>query len=80
MGGAAGRPPGAAGERDAGGQEDGVPPTGKFLVTAHLKTNCTAAMNTRRRHKDHRSIRASNLAQSEIITSGHVWKVFQGFK
>ncbi len=29
MGGAAGRPPGAAGEGDAGGQEDGVPPTGK---------------------------------------------------
>lgn len=29
LGGAAGRPPGAAGEGDAGGQEDGVPPTGK---------------------------------------------------
>lgn len=37
LGGAAGRPPGAAGERDAGGQEDGVPPTGKFLMTAHMK-------------------------------------------
>ena len=29
LGGAAGRPPGAAREGDAGGQEDGVPPTGK---------------------------------------------------
>lgn len=28
MAAAAGRPPGAAGEGDAGGQEDGVPPTG----------------------------------------------------
>lgn len=29
LGGAAGRPPGAAGEGNAGGQEDGFPPTGK---------------------------------------------------
>lgn len=36
LGGATGRPPGAAGEGDAGGQEDGVSPTGRFLVRAHL--------------------------------------------
>lgn len=29
LGGAAGCPPGAAGEGDAGGEEDGVPPTGE---------------------------------------------------
>lgn len=34
LGGATGRPPGAAGEGDAGGQEDGVPPTGGLWVIA----------------------------------------------
>lgn len=33
LGGAAGCPPGAAGEGDAGGQENGVPPAGKVAST-----------------------------------------------
>lgn len=59
LGGAAGRPPGAAGERDAGGKEDGVPPTGNFLMIAHLKNKLhRRSEHIDRRLKVYRGIRA----------------------
>lgn len=63
LGGAAGRPPRATGEGDAGGQEDGVPPTGKscWLPTenklhcccVHTSTEGKQTINTKRGLRTH---------------------------
>lgn len=78
LGGAAGRPPGAAGERDAGGQEDGVPPTGKSRWWNTWKTNCSAAVNTcTRGHADHRRTNSSDIAHSPVPKCSRCFSVIQ---
>lgn len=84
LGGAAGRPPRAAGEGDAGSQEDGVPPPGKSWWWHTLKTNyctCTLTEGTQSANapdEDNHSNIAHILAWFQIFCP-HFY-VFQWFK
>lgn len=68
LGGAVGCPPGAAGEGDAWGQEDGVSPAGRFLVIAHLRNKLHHCYeHNDRRHTGYRYCGSGSRAGCPVI-------------